>query len=106
MTQQQPEPSPATSTGNATLAAGVVIVLAMIGAFLWGESHDVDTTPLLAILSPVVGALFIVPKVASIQRTTEQVQRQTNGHLTGLTAERDRLAAELAELKAASSTSS
>jgi hypothetical protein len=48
-------------SGNMTLVAGLVITLAMIVAFLWGESHDVDTTALLAILSPVVGGLSLCP---------------------------------------------
>lgn len=96
----EPAPGRGSATGNATLGAGVVVALAMIVAFLWGESHDVDTTPLLAILSPVVGALFLVPKVAAIERNTEQVQRQTNGHLTSLSAELERLRIENAELRA------
>lgn len=97
MTDQQTTPRPNTTM---TLAAGLVIALAMIAAFLWGESHDVDTTPLLAILSPIVGALFLVPKMEGLQRTTDQVARNTNGHLTTLTAERDKLAAELELLRA------
>lgn len=83
----------------ATLVAGTAIVLAMIGAFLWGESHNVDTTPLLAILSPVIGALFIVPRISGLERKTDAVQRNTNGHLTSVTADRDRLAAEVAALR-------
>ena len=102
MTENEPTvTSPPSST--ATLAAGVVMALAMIAAFLWGETHSVDTTPLLAILSPVVGALFLVPKVSAIERRTEAVQRQTNGHLTNLNRELEQLRAENAELKAAPS---
>lgn len=86
--------------GNvAPLISGTAIILAMMGAFLWGESHNVDTTPLLAILSPVIGALFIVPRISTLERRTEAVQRSTNGHLTQVTADRDRLQAEVAALR-------
>lgn len=93
------QPANVQTSQGITLAAGVVIVLAMIAAFLWGEAHEVDTTPLLAILSPVVGALFLVPKVDALRSTTQQVAKNTNGHLTSLTAERDRLAEENAQLR-------
>lgn len=97
MTEQPGRPSAAL-----TLAAGVIIALAMIAAFLWGETHNVDTTPLLAILSPVVGALFLVPRMDGLQRTTETVARQTNGHLSALTTENASLRAELERYRAAS----
>jgi hypothetical protein len=37
--------------------------------------------------------------MASIERGTEQVHWQTNGHVTNLTAENDRLRTELEALK-------
>ncbi len=92
-------PAPRQGLDPATLAAGVVIILALMAAFLWGEEHDVDTSPLLAIISPVVGALFLVPRLGNLQQTTQQVQRNTNGHLTLVTAERDRLTEQNAKLR-------
>lgn len=67
---------------NAVLISGVTVVLAMIAAYLYAEPRGINTTPLMAFVSPVVAALLIINRVDRVQQTADQAVRQTNGELT------------------------
>lgn len=102
------EPTYRPPNPNAPLIAGMVICVVMIVAYVWAESQGVRTGPILNLVMPIVATTMVVPGIRQVQQTTEKVARQTNGHLTELTAsrdrvtaDRDRLAAENAQLLAA-----
>lgn len=84
-------------TGALMLAAGTIITLATIAAWLYAATHGIDTAPLFAFAIPVVGALVIANGLGKTADAAQQAATQTNGLLgprikaevTAALAERD-----------------
>ena len=60
---------------------GTVIFVATLAAWLYAETHDVDTSALLAFAVPVVGALFLSSGISAARSAAEQSANQTNGSM-------------------------
>lgn len=94
MTQQE------TEALNLRMAViGVIVILILVLAFLFGEVHGINTTPILAVLSPVVGALFLIKPLSSIGTGVQRTASQTNGHLSQLWNRNNQLAEENRQLR-------
>lgn len=81
---------------NLTLAAGMALVVATIAAYLYAAQHRIDFGPILAIVGPVIAALFLQNGMTRIERKTDQAVENTNGALTGPLAE---LASEVSQIR-------
>lgn len=64
---------------TATMSFGVIVFLASLGAWLWGETHGVNTDILWIVTTPVVGALFIGQQLGATAQHAQQAANQTNG---------------------------
>ena len=62
---------------------GVVIFLASLAAWLFGEMHGIDTNVVWMVSGPLLVALFIGTKVDDAKTAAEQAVAQTNGVLDG-----------------------
>lgn len=65
------------------IAAGTIITLGTIAAWLWGKLRGIDTGELMAFVVPIVGALFLVTAVGRAGEAAQQAAQQTNGMLEG-----------------------
>lgn len=72
------------------IGSGTVIVVATIVAWLYGESHGIDTTPLFIFTTPIVTALFLVKTLSSLGQDVRSAKDSLNGgfdeRLKGLVA--------------------
>lgn len=68
---------------TSTMIFGVIIFLAALGAWLWGETHNVNTDILWIVTTPVIGALFIGHQLGATAEHAQQAANQTNGLLEG-----------------------
>lgn len=68
---------------TATMTFGVIIFISALAAWLWGETHGVNTDILWIVTTPVVGALFVGQQVAHAADAAQQAAAQTNGALDG-----------------------
>lgn len=66
-----------------TMIFGVIIFLATVAAWLWGEKNGVKTDILWIVAVPVITALFIGHQVGTAAKSAEQAAQQTNGTLNG-----------------------
>ena len=64
-----------------TMVFGAIVFITTVGAWLYGESHDIDTTILWAAAVPIIGALFIGQSMTATRTAAEQAASQTNGAL-------------------------
>ena len=60
---------------------GVVIFVAALGAYLYGETQGIDTSVIWLVSGPILVALFIGTKVDDAKSAAEQAAAQTNGML-------------------------
>ena len=82
MAGQHAAPSSSTPTVRLVmLACGTVLALATMAAWLWGATHEVDTSPLFAFVVPIVGALFLADRISDAGDAAKQAAHQTNGNL-------------------------
>lgn len=80
---------------NLILIAALVLVLVTVAGYLVAARDGIDFAPILAIVGPVIAAMFIQPSMSRIERKTDQAVAQTNGALTGPLADLSREVAEL-----------
>jgi len=66
---------------TSTMIFGVVIFLASLAAWLWGETHAVNTDILWIVATPVVMALFVGQQLGATAEHAQQAATQTNGAL-------------------------
>ena len=64
-----------------TMAFGTVIFLATLGAWLYGESHAIDTNILWGVSTPLVMALFVGHQIGELGDAARAAANQTNGSL-------------------------
>ncbi len=63
----------------ASLIAGTIIFLATVAAWLYGELNHINTSALLTMSVPVIGALFMVGGINAARDAAQQAASQTNG---------------------------
>lgn len=67
-----------------TMTFGVVVFIATLGAWLYGESvAHVDTTIVWTISGPIILALFVGQQLGAAADAAQQAANQTNGVLDG-----------------------
>ena len=66
---------------TATMLFGVIIFVATLGAWLWGETHGVDTNIVWVVATPVITALFVGQQIGAAADAAKQAAAQTNGGL-------------------------
>ncbi len=62
-----------------SMIVGVVVFGLTLPTWLWGEAHGIDTTILWAVVTPVVGALFIGDRIGQAITASQTAATQTNG---------------------------
>lgn len=72
---------PAKGQTVAAMGFGTVIFLAACGAWLYAEAHDIDSTVLWTVVTPVIGFLFIGGALSKTADHAEQAAIQTNGSM-------------------------
>jgi hypothetical protein len=80
--------TPATARPNGksgqTIAAmtfGTIIFCATLAAWLYGETHNIDTGVVWTVTTPVIGFLFIGGALSKTADNAEQAAIQTNGSM-------------------------
>lgn len=66
-----------------SMTFGVVIFLASLAAWLFGEMNGIDANVVWMVSGPLLVALFIGTKVDDAKTAAEQAAAQTNGVLDG-----------------------
>jgi hypothetical protein len=64
-----------------TMGFGVVVFVATLAAWLYGEAHHVDTTIVWTVAGPIILALFVGHQLGTTSDAAKQAASQTNGVL-------------------------
>jgi len=78
---------------NVMIAAGLVVVIVTLAAYIYCEAHGIESGPIVAITGPVIAALLLQQSIARVEAQARQAVDNTNGKLDG--GIRDAVAAEL-----------
>lgn len=77
------------ANANAVLFAGVVLVLAALGAYIYCEQVHINSVPVLGFVGPFAAALLVAQRLDKLQATAAGAReeaataaRQTNGALS------------------------
>jgi uncharacterized membrane protein len=70
---------------------GLILAVATMGAWIYAESHKIDSAPLFVFVVPIVTALFIGHNLGATKEAAQQAANQTNGPL------KDRMKSAVAE---------
>lgn len=69
------------SNRGGQLAAGVVIFVVVVAAWVYAKAHGIETGELISFAVPVVGALFLAGPIGAAASSAQQAAHQTNGVL-------------------------
>jgi hypothetical protein len=65
----------------AAMTFGTIIFCATLAAWLYGEAHNIDTTVVWTVTTPVIGFLFVGASLSKTAEHAEQAAVQTNGSM-------------------------
>ena len=63
------------------IAAGTIIVLATLAAWLYAAKNGIESSPLWAFSIPIAGALLIGHQLSRVGENAKQAAVQTNGNM-------------------------